>query len=204
MSGELGPLRAPRRTGRERFHRGGEPLGFALADFWAWSVSDLVSNATRGRLAEYLVARALGLSTAGVRNEWSAYDLETPSGIKIEVKSAAYLQAWYQQRLSTVSFSTPPTRAWDPETNIQSTEVARQADVYVFALLAHLDKATLDPLDVSQWEFFVLPTAVLNARTRSQHSITLKSLQTLCNHCLGFDGLAVAVERAAASRAPSA
>lgn len=204
MPGELGPIRAPRRTGDEPFHRAGEPLGFNLADFWAWSVSDLVSNATRGRLAEYLVARALRISTAGVRDEWAAYDLLTPTGIRIEVKSAAYLQAWYQRRRSVISFSTRPTRFWDPETNLQASEVVRQADVYVFALLAHLDKTTLDPRDVTQWQFFVLSTAALDARTRSQHSITLKSLQALCNHCLRFDELADAVDQAAAARASGA
>lgn len=200
MTEELGALRAPRRTGGEPFHREGEPLGFEVADFWAWSVSDLVSNATRGLLAEYLVARALGISTAGVRNEWDPYDLETPSGIRIEVKSAAYLQAWYQRRLSTIAFSIPGTRAWDPETGRFSAEAKRQADVYVFALLAHQDKATLDPLDVTQWQFFVLPTAVLNAHIPSQRSIALARLRGLCRDCVGFDELAAAVEQAGAGR----
>jgi hypothetical protein len=131
-----------------------------------------------------------------VGDEWAAYDLETPSGIRIEVKSAAYLQAWHQERPSRIAFDTRPTRAWDPKTNILAAEPSRQADVYVFALLAHLEKATLDPLDVSQWQFFVLPTPVLDGRTRSQHSIALVSLQVLCDHCLGFDELAEAVERA--------
>ena len=185
----LGPIQAVRRTGQEVFHLDATPLGFDLLDFWAWSVSDLVSNATRGRLAEYIVARAVGISTAGVRNEWAAYDLETPSGIKIEVKSAAYLQAWFQHRPSAITFSTKPSRAWNPETNVQSSEVTRQADVYVFALLAHLEKATLDPLNVAQWKFFVLPASTLDARTRSQHSITLKSLKGLTSE-VAFEGLA--------------
>lgn len=68
-------------------------------------MSDLVSNATRCRLAEYIVARALGISTAGVRDEWAAYDLITPDGIRIEVKSAAYLQSWRQTALSKVELS---------------------------------------------------------------------------------------------------
>jgi hypothetical protein len=50
------------------------------------TASDLVSNSTRGVLAEFIVARALGLDT-GVRTEWQAFDLETASGKKIEVKS---------------------------------------------------------------------------------------------------------------------
>ena len=44
----------------------------------------------------------------------------------------------------------------------------RQAEVYVFALLAHQHGATLDPLDVAQWEFFVVPTVTLDRRERSQ------------------------------------
>ncbi len=199
MAKGLGLIQATRRSGKETFHRDGIPLGFDLHDFWAWSVSDLVSNATRGRLAEYIVARGVGTSTAGVRNEWAAYDLVTPSGIKIEVKSAAYLQAWYQRQLSPIKFSVRRSRAWYPESNVQAKEATREADVYVFALLAHLDKQTLDPMNVAQWTFFVLPTATLDARRRSQRSITLKSLRGLTAD-LSLGELSGAVERAARGR----
>ncbi len=56
MTNELGALKALRRTGREQFRNGEATLPFELSDFWAWSVSDLVSNATRGRLAEYIIS----------------------------------------------------------------------------------------------------------------------------------------------------
>ena len=62
---------------------------------------------------------------------------------------------------------------------MQSRESKRQADVYVFALLAHTDKTTIDPFNLDQWRFYVLPTAALDGRTRSQHSITLRSLEKL-------------------------
>jgi hypothetical protein len=42
-----------------------------------------------------------------------AYDLITSTGIRIEVKSSAYLQSWSQKRLSTISFSISPARYWD-------------------------------------------------------------------------------------------
>jgi hypothetical protein len=195
----LGILRSPRCTGEEQFCKSDEPLSFFLQDFWQWSVSDLVSNATRGRLAEYLVAKALGISTTGVRDEWAAYDLATESGVKVEVKSAAYLQAWHQKRRSTISFSTHLSLAWDPETGETSATPARQADVYVFALLAHLEKKSLNPLDVAQWKFYTLATRTLAARTRSQHSITLRSLEELAQP-VAFDALATAVEMAITGR----
>ncbi|MGB8411535.1 MAG: hypothetical protein WCE23_01790 [Candidatus Binatus sp.] len=171
-------LVAQRKTGREAFRMGGLDLGPTLYEFWAWSVSDFVSNATRGRLAEFIVANALAIpTTVGVRDEWGAYDLETPEGTKVEVKSAAYIQAWYQTRLSMISFRTRKTRAYNHDTGQLDHDARRQADVYVFAHLKHEQKETIDPLDIDQWNFYVLSTAVLNARTRSQYGITLATLK---------------------------
>lgn len=77
----------------------------------------------RGVLAEYaedMVARALGIDTGGVRGEWAAHDLTPSSGVKIEVKSAAYIQSWAQKKPSTIAFNVRATRAWDADTNVQS------------------------------------------------------------------------------------
>lgn len=175
----------------------------SLLDFWQWSASDLVSNATRGLFAEYLVRQAVGADPAAVRQEWDAWDLTSPSGVRIEVKSAAYLQRWAQRRLSTIVFRTRPTYGWSADTGLAETERRWQADVWVFALLHHTDKATLDPLNVRQWSFHVLSTAALAARTRSQHSITLPSLLALCGAAVAYEELAAAVERAAATRVES-
>jgi hypothetical protein len=131
----LGRIIAEPKTGCERFSAGDQTLDFKLSDFWRWSMSDLITNATRGRLAEFIVAKALSISTDTVRDEWGAYDLKTPEGIKVEVKSAAYIQSWHQTKPSAISFRTPKTLAWNPETNRQDLEAKRQADVYVFALL---------------------------------------------------------------------
>lgn len=189
-------LTITRKEGKEPFHMSGNRLDFDLLSFWQWTASDLVSNATRGIVAEYIVARALGMAEKGLRNEWAAFDLETTSGVKIEVKSAAYVQSWHQKRLSSITFMTPKTRAWDADTNTQSRETKRQADVYVFALLAHTDKTTIDPLNLDQWRFYVLPATILDKRTRSQHSITLKSLEKLCPSASTYTELPKAVEKA--------
>lgn len=193
MDKNLDAIKPIRKTGNEKFHSSRKVLGFDLLSFWQWSVSDLVSNATRGRLAEFLVAKALDINM-DVRDEWGAYDLETSSGTKIEVKSAAYIQTWFQPKFSAINFEVPKTREWNRATNKQSTEVKRQADVYIFALLTHKDKSTIDPLDVDQWEFYVLPTRMLDERKRSQHSITLNSLQKLTQSVV-FDGLLQAVNK---------
>jgi len=156
-----------------------------LLDFWRWNGSDLASNATRGLLAEFIVASALGIDPSIPREEWSAWDLTSHEGIKIEVKSAAYLQSWTQQKLSKIIFSIRPARAWDAVSGRIAQEPQRSADVYVFCLLKHQDKETLNPLDLEQWEFYILSTDELNKYTRSKTSITLTSIQKL-THAIPF------------------
>lgn len=195
--GEFPRLTPVSRTGDERFCFGGRVLPFDVLDFWRWSVSDLVSNATRGRLAEYIVARACRVDTTTPRDEWAPVDLRTPEGFLVEVKSAAYVQSWHQTQLSRISFRVPKTCPWDPTTNRFGDKRERLADVYVFALLAHKDKSTIAPLDLDQWEFYVLSTCVLNERKRSQHSITLPSLKRLGAGPCTYDELRSRVDMAA-------
>lgn len=197
MDSGLSWIQATRKSGTEVFHCGGVELGFTLLDFWQWADSDLISNACRGRLAEFIVARALGLGTADVRNEWDSVDLQTSGGTKVEVKSAAYVQSWFQKKLSTISFVVPPRRGYDYRTNELEPEPRRHADVYVFAILVCQDQASINPLDISQWEFYVVPTTRLSERERSQHSITFKSLKQLDCRPVAFAELRNAVESVA-------
>ncbi|MEI2689604.1 MAG: hypothetical protein V9H69_07780 [Anaerolineae bacterium] len=104
MTEDLLRIYPVRRSGNEPLHSNGHSLGVTLLDFWRWSSSDLVSNATRGVLAEFIVASVLGIKLNGVRDEWGAFDLETPEGITVEVKSAAYIQSWSQRNLSVITF----------------------------------------------------------------------------------------------------
>jgi hypothetical protein len=193
---QLPKLVASRKTGYEPFRSANNPLDITMLHFWQWSASDLVSNTARGLLAEFIVASALGL-TVELREEWRPFDLLTASGRKIEVKSCAYLQAWGQNKLSDIVFNIRPTRAWDANTGAFATELKRQADVYVFALLAHKDKSTLDPLDLDQWEFYIVETRALDMRIGD--SLTLKSLEQLCPVAVPFVDLRNAIEDYAAS-----
>ncbi|MET3980414.1 hypothetical protein ABIB62_003015 [Mucilaginibacter sp. UYP25] len=165
------------KTGNEGIIVNGKVSNHTLLDFWRWNVSDILSNATRGRLAEFLVALATNIDIKEVREEWGPYDLTTPEGIKLEIKSAAYLQSWEQNVVSKISFSTKLARAWDWEVDKRSAIAKRHADVYVFCLLKHEDKQTINPLDLTHWDFYVLSTTELNKYERSQHSITLNSLK---------------------------
>lgn len=174
----LDPIDVHLKSGAEPLHSDGQPLPQTLLQFWQWSSSDLVNNALRGVLAEYLVATAIGCDLSP-RREWDDYDLETAEGIKVEVKSAAYLQSWSQQDYSAIQFSIKPSQGWNALDNTYSPQSKRQADVYVFCVLKHKDKTTVDPLNVSQWDFYILPTHVLNDQLPQQSTLGLSRLKKL-------------------------
>ena len=144
-------------------------------NFYNWAYSDLLVNNQRGHLAEYIVAVALGIQKQ-TRLEWEPYDLQY-GDTKIEIKSCAYIQSWEQSKFTTISFDISPTRLFNLESNRYEEELRRQSDLYVFCLLKHQSRATIDPMDMSQWAFYVVPTALLNERFKKQKRVCLSVLE---------------------------
>lgn len=168
-----------------------------VLDFWRYAMPDLRTNTTRGVLAEFLVHRAVG---AVERNtEWESFDVLAPDGLRIEVKTSAYLQAWNQRQLSEIRFSRLRGRTWSPEYG-DAAEQSYNADVYVFALHTALTHDDYDPLDIGQWSFRVAPRALVEAT--GQASMGLTAVQRLCGDPVAYGGLADRI-RACARRAPS-
>lgn len=201
---DLDALPVTRKTGDEPFTQQGRDLGASLRGFWSWACSDLVNNALRGVLAEYVVGLALDCVDGGTRVEWDATDLLTGHGLRVEVKSSAYLQSWKQDRLSAISFDVKPALGWDATTNTMATERARHADVYVFCVLASVDKATVDPLDLDQWDFYVMSTNRLNTAVGEQKTIALGSLLRHAPTQCSFAELRTGIETEANQRRPPA
>jgi hypothetical protein len=55
---DLRQIKANLKTGNESITENGRKTGYKLLDFWRWSVADILSNATRGRFAEFIVGTA--------------------------------------------------------------------------------------------------------------------------------------------------
>lgn len=55
----LPPVIATPKSGKETLTDNENGVGYNLLDFWRWSVSDILSNATRGRFAEFLIGTAI-------------------------------------------------------------------------------------------------------------------------------------------------
>lgn len=168
-------------TGDEHLVFDGMPVGYTLRDFWAWNSSNLLDNTARGHFCEFLVASALGIDLSGTNEDWLPYDLlfiNESKNIRIEVKSAAYLQAWERSKLSGIHFTIRPTRAWDPENGYSDTLI-RQSDIYIFCLYTETNRELADPLQLDGWDFYVLPTYVLDDQCGAQKTISFSRLLDL-------------------------
>lgn len=164
-------------TGNEHFTFKEWTVNKLLLDFWAWISSDLLNNTTRGALAEFIVATSLGIDTTQAREDWAAFDLLYHQ-VKIEVKSSAYLQSWEQTKLSQIKFSISPSHSWASDTGY-SDDFIRQSDLYVFCVYSCVDKSSANPLRLEDWDFYVLPTFVLNEQCGNQRTISLNRLLSL-------------------------
>lgn len=144
-----------------------------LRQFWAWYSSDLMGNALRGALAEYIVALALGIRLTQARESWGACDLVTEDGINVEVKCSAYLQSWNTQGLSRPRFGCGPSESFDGRR--YDGHPAYHSDVYVFCLETCQDRAAYDALNLDQWAFYIALTR--DVQRLSQQSVSLASLE---------------------------
>lgn len=182
-----------RHTGDEHIVFEDMPTGYLLQDFWAWNSSNLLNNTLRGSYCEFIVSAAIGADLSGVNDDWTPYDILMESeNIRIEVKSASYLQAWEQSKLSTIQFSIRPTRAWSPQTGY-GNETVRQSDVYVFCLYKETVREQADPLVLDGWDFYVIATAKLNEACGAQKSISLSSLLKLGPVKADYTGIKTAI-----------
>ena len=181
-------------TGNEEFTLHGTSIGVNVNDFWSWAYSDLLNNTYRGVMAEFLVYSSLNSTTptdTHVRTDWLPFDVTSPSGRHIEVKSAAYLQSWTTDFPSQIRFDIAKKLAWDGKN--YATEAKRNCDLYVFCLYTALtrDKSILD---LDYWEFYVLPTSVLNEGVPDQKGIALSSLLKLEPVKTDYAGLGAVIE----------
>jgi len=183
-------------TGSEEFTLHGENAGMTVLDYWAWSCSDLYDNTMRGVMAEFLVSSSFNKGNTPpdtqMRTNWLPYDVTSPTGRRIEVKSAAYIQSWTPEDVfSKIVFDIGKKVAWDGTT--YASEPKRNCDLYVFCVFTALTR-DISVLNLDYWDFYVLPTSVLNEKVSEQKSIVLSSLLKLEPIKTDFAELAETIE----------
>lgn len=166
-------------TGNEEFTLHDAGTGLTVLDYWSWSCSDLYDNTMRGVMAEFLVYSSFGFTPprTQMRTNWLPYDVTSPTGRRIEVKSAAYIQSWTPDDVySKIGFDIAKKNAWDGTT--YASEAKRNCDLYVFCVFTALTR-DISVLNLDYWDFYVLPTSVLDEKVPDQKHIALSSLLKL-------------------------
>ncbi len=187
-------------TGNEHLKLDGMPINRSLSDFWKWNSSDLLNNTMRGAFAEFIVATALDLDLTTTHIDWESYDLRHGDEM-IEVKCSAYLQSWHPKdkpdKFSRIIFSIAPAYEWLPdEARYNYDNHKRHSNVYVFCHYKCKERAPENPLELKNWDFYVLATYKIDAAFGSQRSISLSGLinrgkPTKCD----YEGLRAAIAK---------
>ena len=138
--------------------------------------SQIESNTVRGKIGEYIVSWAIGAEDSSL-DTWQAYDLMSPNGKKIEVKTTSYLQNWEQGvQNRTPKFVVRPTRKWNKTTGL-AKERTYNSNIYVLCYYSWLDKKTIDVLNLNHWKFWVFSKKELIKIFDGHQSITTTKLE---------------------------
>ena len=122
----------------------------------------IMSNLARPHYVERMIALGLGRDWKLVSANWSGWDIENTTGVRIEVKQSAARQVWTdrpssQGRPSKGIFDIAPRTGYWAEDGSQWIDVpGRPADIYIFAWHPIERKSKADHRDASQWEFYVV------------------------------------------------
>lgn len=169
-------------TGKEEFNHNGKSAGFKMLDFWQFAFSSIYD--IQGEIAEFVVAKALGIDVPHNKELWTLYDIDYRS-VRIEVKETSYYHPWNEDGKVSQSRKFGITMAnSDYEDKNNPNRYERQNDIYVFCVVNGDTRATSNPLVLDNWDFYIVPTEVINEKCKSNKSISLKRI-----HQLGYSPL---------------
>lgn len=132
----------------------------------------VMQNNLRGLWVEVMICELLGCEWQHTGNDWAAWDLEGPGGMRIEVKQSAKKQSWGPSKnLPRFSIAAAKGHYPDGKTYIENTSGLRFADIYIFAWHEGEDQRR-----ISEWQFFVLDEGRLPPY---QKSLSLSGVQKL-------------------------
>ena len=173
-------------NGSEKFEFNGEALDYDLLDFWRFHFSNIYD--IQGRIAEFIVAKALGIKKAQNDQYWTLWDI-TYDVLKIEVKETSYYHSFNKDDKISQHRSFGITKA-NGEYDLQvsgNSEYRRQNDVYVFCLNTGYTKEESYPLNLNNWEFYIVPTSVIDENCGDNKTISLNRIKKLGYNAVTYD-----------------
>lgn len=186
-------------THNDKFTFNGQEC-FPVLDYWQYAYSQL--EADGANIAEFLVAKALGINKAENVNYWTAYDMSYKNK-RVEVKASRYIHPWNTKISKVRTFSIEPSNNayWgNGDDGVSKGKVvSRQSEIYVFCLNDNKDLNDRNPLRIDDWKFYVVPTYAINLYCKDnprQKKISLGVVKRLAGKESYFSDLRSCVDKA--------
>ena len=181
-------------TGYEIFEFNDNSTGFSLMDFWSFQYSNIYS--LHGEIAEFIVARALGITEAQNSAYWTLWDISYRN-IRVEVKATAYYHLWNENGSVSKQRTFGITKAngsYDPGV-CGNEDFCRQNDIYVFCLNTGTTKESSNPMNLNNWEFYVVPTSFINEHCGDNKSISLGRIKSFGFEAIKYNQIKPEIDR---------
>lgn len=154
-------------------------------DFWSWAYSDLMQNITRGYVAQYIVAWALGVDEKP-NDPWQPFDVRSPEphNKRIEVKSTSFLQSWtHGEKNRNPLFVLGQRRPFSSENGL-GKKPEWNADIYVLSYFHCKEADKADIMNLDQWKFWVFQKEQIVALMNGRKSVTVSALERVGHKAL--------------------
>lgn len=162
-------------SGAEKFTLKGKDIGLTVKDFWQFQFSSLMDNL--GYVAEFLVAKALEKNNPENSIGWTVYDL-TYGEMKIEVKTTSYYHSFNPDGFTSEQRVFSIRKTHTKYKNVASNK-ERQNDIYIFCVDTGRTRETANPLNLDCWDFYVVPTSLIDKFCKDQKTVSLNRIQNI-------------------------
>lgn len=172
----------------------GKPVGLTALDYWRFQFSNIWD--AQEEVAEFLVAKSLGLEQPCNKNGWTPFDILYKEK-RVEIKATSYFHSWRGDGKVSSRRSFSIAKAYGQHD--ESTEFPeRKNDVYVFCLNLGDSFDNSDPFELSHWEFYVIPTVTIDRECGDNATISLERIKSLTNleHGVSYRDLKSAIDAA--------
>ena len=165
--------------GLEKFTLNNKEVDFGILDFWKSKYSNIYNM--QEVIAEFIVEKALGIGKAQNTDYWTLYDI-LYRNYRIEIKESSYYHSWNKGGKVSTQRTFGITKA---NSNYENADLEnrfeRQNDIYVFCLNTGDTKETSNPMNLDNWEFYVIPTKVINEKCNNNKTINLGKIKKITN-----------------------
>ena len=155
----------------KKFIYNDQKMNFGIIDFWLYKYSNIWN--LQEYIAEFIVEKALEINKSHNTDSWTLYDI-LYRNTRIEVKETSYYHPWNENGKISNQRNFGITMANSSyENSNDSNKFERQNDIYVFCLNVGNTKEESNPMNLNNWEFYIVPTKTINSLCGENKTISL-------------------------------